>query len=102
MVGRLDSISKTLRISGAETDSAFHTFFQQQQDSVFHFRFDDENILLSDLKPFAQRGIPVLNITTGIHDDYHRISDTENKINYTGMKSIFKMVEDLLAKVAKQ
>lgn len=97
MVGRLDSTSKTLRISGAETDPVFHTLFHQQQDSVFHFRFDDENILLSDLNPFAEKGIPVLNITTGIHDDYHRISDVESKINYEGMNSIFRLIKKILS-----
>lgn len=102
MVGRLNTLSKTLHISGAETDPVFHTFFQQYQDSVFHFRFDDTNIRLSDLKPFAQKGIPVLNVTTGVHDDYHRISDTENKINYSGMKSIFIALQSLIKNLAKK
>ena len=97
MVGRLDSTSKTLRISGSETDPIFHTLFHQQPDSILHFRFDDENILLSDLNPFAEKGIPVLNITTGIHDDYHRISDLESKINYEGMNSIFRFIKKILS-----
>lgn len=97
MVGRLDSTSKTLRISGSETDPIFYTLFHQQPDSILHFRFDDENILLSDLNPFAEKGIPVLNITTGIHDDYHRISDLESKINYEGMNSIFRFIKKILS-----
>lgn len=97
MLGRLDSTSKSLRISGAETAPKFHTLFHQQQDSIFYFRFDDENILLSDLNPFAAKGIPVLNFTTGIHDDYHRISDVESKINYEGMNSIYLLLQKNLS-----
>ncbi len=99
MVGRLDATSKTLRVGGATTDSLFLSFYRKQQNKHLHFRFDDENIQLGDLKPFAEKGIPVLHITTGIHDDYHRISDTEDKINYKGMELIFELLHNYLQEV---
>ena len=102
MVGRLDPVSKTIRISGAETDSVFHAYFQDHQDSLLHFLYDDSNILLSDLKPFSEKGVPVLNITTGIHDDYHRIGDVESKINYPGMKNVFNALQGLLLKLIQK
>lgn len=96
MVGRLDRTSSIVRISGSESDERFSNFFKGlAEDATLHFRFDDENISQSDLKPFAERKIPVLNITTGIHDDYHKMSDTEDKINYNGMNRIFKFTESL-------
>jgi|ERR1043165_739030 aminopeptidase-like protein len=95
MIGRLDTVSKTLRVGGAQTDSLFSNFFSRTIATI-HYRFDDSNINLGDLKPFAEKGIAVLHFTTGIHDDYHRMSDIEEKINYTGMKEIFRLIEKML------
>jgi Zn-dependent M28 family amino/carboxypeptidase len=95
MVGRLNTTSPVVRISGSETDIRFKNYFSGSSESL-KYRFDDENISQSDLKTFAENGIPVLNYTTGIHSDYHKMSDTENKINYEGMKAIFNSVTLLL------
>lgn len=96
MVGRLDTASKTLRVSCNTADSLFIRFFESENDRQLHFRFDDSNIPHSDVKPFSEKNIPVLSITTGIHNDYHRISDTEEKINYTGIKTISDVILQLL------
>lgn len=39
----------------------------------------------SDHQSFANKKIPVLFLFTGLHADYHRPSDTADKINYDGM-----------------
>ena len=96
MLGRLDSTAKIIRVSGAGTDSAFYRLFRIESGIPLYFRFDDENIAESDLKPFALKNISVLNLTTGIHEDYHRISDTEDKINYNGMRQIYQLIEKVL------
>lgn len=92
MVGRLDTTSKTLRVSFNTADSIFTRFFENENDRQLHFRLDDSNIPFTDVKSFAEKKIPVLSITTGIHNDYHRISDTEDKINYPGMKIISRVI----------
>lgn len=97
MVGRLDTLSKTVRVSGAKTDSSFHRILHSLDQQPLHFRFDDANIPISDLKPFAEKGVPVLNFTTGVHDDYHRISDEESKINYRGMEEIYRLLQKILS-----
>lgn len=97
MVGRLDTLSKTVRVSGAATDSSFHRILLDLNDHPLHFRFDDSNIPNSDLKPFAQKELPVLNFTTGVHDDYHRVSDVESKINYSGMREIYQLLQKILS-----
>jgi len=59
------------------------------------FRYDDtpENLIRrSDQWPFLQKGIPALFIHTGEHPDYHRPSDTADKINYPKMEKIVKLV----------
>jgi Zn-dependent M28 family amino/carboxypeptidase len=101
MVGRLDTTGKILKISGTKTDSLFTEFFRKE-DVRFNYRFDDTNIPGSDLKPFAEMNIPVLHFTTGLHADYHRISDTEEKINYEGMKQIFVLLQNLLVTINKK
>ena len=42
----------------------------------------------SDQYNFYKNGIPVLGITTGLHEDYHHPSDDEGKIDYHKMKRI--------------
>jgi Zn-dependent M28 family amino/carboxypeptidase len=96
MVGRLNADYPVVRISGADTDAMFSNYFKTDTARDIHFRFDDSNISLSDLKPFAAAHIPVLNYTTGLQADYHKKSDTEDKINYNGMKAIFSEVQSLL------
>ncbi len=38
----------------------------------------------SDQMPFYAKGVPVLHFFTGPHADYHRVSDTWDKVNATG------------------
>lgn len=101
MVGRLDTTNKILKISGTKTDSLFTAFFKKE-DMRFNYRFNDANIPVSDVKPFAEMNIPMLHFTTGLHADYHRISDTEEKINYEGMNQIFGLLQNLLVTINKK
>jgi hypothetical protein len=45
----------------------------------------------SDQYPFMQRDIPAIWWFTGFHPDYHQVSDTADKINYTKMTKILKL-----------
>jgi len=46
----------------------------------------------SDHYNFAKVGIPVAFFTTGLHPDYHRATDTPDKIDYKAMQVISKTV----------
>ena len=46
----------------------------------------------SDHWPFLKRGIPALFLFTGFHPDYHRATDTSNKINFNKLEKILKLV----------
>ena len=46
----------------------------------------------SDHYNFAKVGIPVAFYTTGLHPDYHRASDSPEKIDYTSMETITRNV----------
>jgi Peptidase family M28 len=46
----------------------------------------------SDHYNFAKMGVPIAFFTTGLHVDYHRPSDTPDKIDYAAMQQISKTV----------
>ena len=48
----------------------------------------DEFLESSDQYNFYKNGIPVIGITTGLHEDYHQANDDFDKIDYHKMKRI--------------
>jgi len=51
-----------------------YTFNDEKDPNRFYYRSDHYN--------FAKNGIPVIFYFNGVHDDYHRPTDTPEKINY--------------------
>lgn len=51
----------------------------------------------SDSDTFFERKIPVLFFFTGFHDDYHKPSDTPEKIDLPRMARVVNVTEDLIA-----
>lgn len=49
----------------------------------------------SDHYNFAKMGIPVAFFTTGLHSDYHRVSDSFERIDFTQMLAITKTIAAL-------
>jgi hypothetical protein len=57
---------------------------------------DPENVYTrSDHYSYAQKGIPIVFFTTGLHPDYHRITDTVDKIQFPKMTRIAQLVYEL-------
>lgn len=54
----------------------------------------------SDHASFYARKVPVLHVFTGSHADYHRPTDTADKINYDGMVRLAGFVADIVAELA--
>lgn len=52
-------------------------------------------MVATDTEAFAQRGAPTLSLTTGLHGDYHKPSDTTDKIDYRGLEQITLFVGEL-------
>ena len=46
----------------------------------------------SDSWPFLQHGVPAIWFHTGLHPDYHLVSDTPDRINYPKMERIARLV----------
>jgi hypothetical protein len=56
----------------------------------------------SDHYNFAKMGIPIAFFTTGLHEDYHRPTDTPDKIDYNAMQQISKTVGAVAWDLANQ
>ncbi|MGA9270429.1 MAG: M28 family metallopeptidase [Lutimonas sp.] len=55
-----------------------YTFNKENDPNRFYYRSDHYN--------FAQMGVPVIFFFNGEHEDYHRTTDTPEKINYDLLK----------------
>jgi hypothetical protein len=72
---------------------------------TFDYTYDanghPENIYCrSDHYSYARYGIPVVFLTTGLHGDYHQVTDEPRYIDYPHMARIGKLVFDLADRVA--
>lgn len=54
----------------------------------------------SDHYMYARYGIPITFFTTGLHDDYHQVTDEPQFIDYDHMKRIADLVRDIAVTVA--
>jgi hypothetical protein len=71
----------------------------------FDYQFDanghPENIYCrSDHYHYARYGIPVVFLTTGLHGDYHQVTDEPQYIDYPHMTRIAQFVRTLTTRVA--
>lgn len=53
----------------------------------------------SDHYNYARKGIPIVFLTTGLHPDYHRVSDSAEKIEYEKMARIATLMRDVVTAV---
>ncbi len=56
----------------------------------------------SDYYHFYKNGIPVLGVTTGLHEDYHKVTDELDKIDYNKMMRVSKYCFLVANEVANQ
>ena len=92
------------RVLGAILDSvnasASQPFrFNRSYDSPndperFYYRSDHYN--------YARKGIPVLFFTTGLHADYHKVTDSPDRISYVKMALVDGLIMDVGLTVANR
>ncbi len=87
MVGRLNT-DKGLSVGGIGTSPEFKTIIEKNKPAGFNLTLDESGIGPSDHTSFYLKDIPVLFYFTGTHNDYHKPSDDEDKINYYGLQNI--------------
>ncbi len=99
MVGRLDK-EKKLAVYGTGTSPTWNTILAKIAESNgVKMIAKESGIGPSDHTSFYLEDEPVLHFFTGQHDDYHKPTDDADKINYDGMKTVQKFIEDVIASV---
>ena len=94
MVGRLKG--RKLIVNGVGTSQGFESLAKKyNSDSTFVLTLTKDGFGASDQASFYGKKIPVLFFFTDIHSDYHRPSDTYDKINYSGMEQVVRYVSAL-------
>jgi Peptidase family M28/PDZ domain/PA domain len=102
MVGRLRD--DRLMIMGAGTAQEFGALLDNVNRAgaakgakgAFTLRTSSDGYGPSDHSSFYKRDIPVLMLFTGAHADYHKPSDTWDKINVSGLERVTKFATALV------
>jgi len=97
VVGPKAAPNEQSRVLGVIADSVNA---RQLVPLTFDRTWDDPNhperiYTRSDHYNYANKGIPVLFFTTGLHEDYHKVGDEASKIDYDKMRRISMMLLEL-------
>jgi len=94
MIGRLSN--GELNIFGTGTANIWDDLLDEVSADSLVITRTPGGMGSSDHAVFYEADIPVLHYYTGTHDDYHRASDTADKINYKGMEWVLAHVEQAI------
>ncbi len=98
MVGRMQDNKLTVQATG--TSPAWPRILEAVNVAAgFDLRLQEDPYQPTDVASFNQAGVPCLNFFTGIHLDYHRPSDTADKINYTDLDRVVEFVTSIARRV---
>lgn len=101
MIGRLSKETNKLIVYGVGTSPNFVPAIGAVKTGL-SIKQDSSGVGPSDQTSFYLQNIPVLHFFTGQHSDYHRPSDTPDKINYDGEKVVVDYAIALVDELQKQ
>ena len=91
MIGRVNN--NHLNVLGVGTSPEFKSWIEEFNKTVgFQINFSASGHEGSDHISFDGKHIPILFFFSGLHSDYHRPSDTADKINSEGAVSVLALV----------
>lgn len=101
MIGRLRDFK--LNIGGIGTATEWKDLVESQNKALitatdtqnFTLQLTEDGFGPSDHASFYMKKVPVLFFFTGSHEDYHKPSDTADKINYEGERKILELVKNI-------
>ena len=108
MVGRLRPDEKTkidnVLVEGSPTGKGFNDLLDavQKKYDLELSRKSDSLPANSDHYSFYKKKVPVLFFWTGYHPDYHKPTDTADKINVAGMAKIADLSVDVVSVMASE
>ncbi|MBM4161265.1 MAG: M28 family peptidase [Ignavibacteria bacterium] len=116
MIGRIDKKYEQLKDSNyvyvigsdkisTQLDSLLKLSNKESEGFLLDYTYNDDKdpqqfYQRSDHYHFARNGVPIVFFFTGIHDDYHRPSDTVDKILFDRMARIVRLIYTTGWKVA--
>jgi Zn-dependent M28 family amino/carboxypeptidase len=108
MIGRMDKKYEELKnpnyvyVIGSDKistqlDSLLKLSNKESENIVLDYTYNDDKdpkqyYRRSDHYKFAERGVPVVFFFTGEHDDYHKVTDTVDKVLFERMERIVRMI----------
>lgn len=99
MIGRIKD--DKVYIGGVGTGSSFKSMLEQaQKDSPFKIEYSAGGYASSDHTSFVSKKIPVLFFFSGLHSDYHKPSDTWDKINAPSAARLLDLVGSVTVQLA--
>lgn len=98
MVGRMKDVK--VQLYGAGTSRSWDNFKTTLSDSI-QWEVDNSGLGPSDHASFYLDSIPALHFFTGQHEDYHKETDTHEKLNYGGMALLSQTIYSSLLTLEK-
>jgi aminopeptidase YwaD len=99
MIGRIKD--NKVYIGGVGTGSTFKPILEQaQKQSNFKIEYSAGGYSASDHTSFVSKKIPVLFFFSGLHSDYHKPSDTWDKINAPSAAQLLDLVGNVATQLA--
>jgi hypothetical protein len=99
MIGRIKD--DKVYVGGVGTGSTFKAVLEQaQKDSPFKIEYSAGGYASSDHTSFVAKKIPVLFFFSGLHSDYHKPSDTWDKINAPSAVRLLDLVGNVAVQLA--
>lgn len=99
MVGRFNGEITVTQQRYIKTPVPFDRFIAELEKRFpFASKITSNGISGSDHTSFLREGVPAVFLHTGLHRDYHRTSDTVDKINFEGLAEISKYAFSLAYK----
>lgn len=99
MIGRLSE--GNLNLFGTGSANIWNDLLDEIEQDSLPINRVETGAGSSDHVPFYYAGIPVLHYFTGNHEDYHRPSDTPDKIDIQGLITVLNHVKIVIEKLAE-
>jgi Zn-dependent M28 family amino/carboxypeptidase len=100
MVGRLRE--NKLSLQGVGSSATWRRLVERRNVVAgFNLSLQEDPYLPTDVTAFYSKTVPVLNFFTGGHDDYHRPTDTAEKLDYEGLERITQFARTLIMDLIK-
>jgi hypothetical protein len=98
MVGRMRD--NRLAVQATGTSSVWASVIERANVAAgFDLSLQEDPYQPTDVATFNQASVPSLNFTTGAHVDYHKPSDTPDKINYEDLDRVASLAAAIVRRV---